>query len=190
LFSDARAIKLLPGSRPEDVILHTGDVVFLEARDHPYFYTAGLLPPGRHILPRDHDIDVLEAIALIRGPMFNGAFGGSNLSGDLVRQGIGNPSPSQVTVVRRTPGGGQVPILVDLNLAVKDPAERIVIRNGDLLILQEAPGDALARYITQTFFNFDLAWQAIHNRFITGVVDVSAPDRLPSRLPQVTIVPQ
>jgi protein involved in polysaccharide export with SLBB domain len=180
----------VPMVRPEDVLLRTGDVVFLEARDNPYFYTAGLLPPGRHVLPRDRDIDVLEAIALIRGPMFNGAFGGSNLSGDLLRQGIGNPSPRQVTVVRRTPGGGQIPIIVDLDIAVKDPTERIPIRNGDLLILQEAPGDAMARYFTQTFFNFNVAWEAIHSRFISGVVDVSAPDRLPGRLSQTTFLPQ
>src|SRR5205085_2407466 len=31
---------------PQDVVLHTGDVVFLEARDEQVFFTAGLLPPG------------------------------------------------------------------------------------------------------------------------------------------------
>jgi protein involved in polysaccharide export with SLBB domain len=64
---------------PDDVILHTGDVVFLEARDEELFYTGGLLPPGVFVLPRDQDVDVIEAIARVRGPLYNGAFGGSNL---------------------------------------------------------------------------------------------------------------
>jgi hypothetical protein len=171
-----------PCVRPEDVILGSGDVVFLEARDDQLFYTGGLLPPAAHVLPRDHDLDVLAAVALVRGPLYNGAFGGSNLSGDLVRPGIGNPSPSQLTVLRRTPGGGQVPILVDLDVAVRDPAERLLVRPGDVLILQEKPEQALARYFSQTFFNFNLVWEAFHSRFATGVIDVSAPDRLPGRL--------
>src|SRR5207253_38572 len=95
----------LPAMRPEDVVLHTGDVVFLEARDAELFYTGGLLPPGAHVLPRDHDLDVIEAIALVRGALFNGAFGGSNLSGTLLQGGLGNPSPSLLAVVRRAPDG-------------------------------------------------------------------------------------
>src|SRR5262249_46290582 len=74
------------------------------------YYSGGLLPPGAHTLPRDHDLDVVEAVALVRGPLINGDFGGSNLSGDLVRPGIGNPSAPLVVVVRRAPGGGQVPV--------------------------------------------------------------------------------
>ena len=31
---------------PGDVVLHTGDVVFLESRDREVFFTGGLLPPG------------------------------------------------------------------------------------------------------------------------------------------------
>ena len=98
----------------DDVVLRTGDVVFLEARDEQVFYTGGLLPPGKHIIPRDHDLDVLEAIAQVRGPLYNGAFGGSNLSGTLVAPGLGNPSPSLLVVVRRIPNRGQVHIAVDL----------------------------------------------------------------------------
>ena len=36
-----------PCFRPEDVVLRTGDVLFLEARDDPYFFTGGLLPSLR-----------------------------------------------------------------------------------------------------------------------------------------------
>jgi hypothetical protein len=176
-----------PCLHPEDVTLYTGDVVFLEARDEPLFFTGGLLPPAAHVLPRDRDLDVVEAVALVRGPLINGAFGGSNLSGDLVKPGIGNPSPTHLVVVRRTPGGGQVPISVDLGRALNDPSERLLVKAGDVLILQEKPEEAFARYFTQTFLNFDIAWQVFHSRYATGVMDVSAPDRLPSRLPVYNI---
>jgi protein involved in polysaccharide export with SLBB domain len=168
--------------RPEDVVLQTGDVIFLEARDDELFYTAGLLPPGAFVLPRDHDLDVIEAITRVRGPLFNGAFGGSNLSGTLIQPGIGNPSPSLLVVLRRTPGGGQVPIVVDLRDALRHPEERLLVRAGDVLLLQEKPSEALARYVTQTFFNFNLVWQVIHESFATGVIDVATPDRLTPRL--------
>ncbi len=176
-----------PCVRPEDVILGTGDVVFLEARDDQLFYTGGLLQAGAHVLPRDHDLDVVEALALVRAPLLNGSFGGSNLSGDLVRPGLGNPSATQLTVVRRTPGGGQVPILVDLEVALRNPAERILLRAGDLLVLQEKPEQALARYFTQAFFNFNLFWAPFHSKSGAGVIDVAAPDRLPGRTGSVLL---
>jgi protein involved in polysaccharide export with SLBB domain len=175
--------------RPEDVILQTGDVVFLEAREDDLFYTGGLLPPGAYVMPRDRDIDVLEAVSRVRGPLFNGAFGGSNLSGNLIQAGIGGPSPTLLAVVRRTPGGGQVPIVVDLREAVKHPEERLLIRPGDVLILQEKPGEALARYLTQTFFNFDVVWKVFHSSNALGIVDVAAPDRLTPRLTTVNVNP-
>jgi protein involved in polysaccharide export with SLBB domain len=176
--------------RPEDVILKTGDVVFLESRDDQVFYTGGLLPPGAYILPRDHDLDVIEAISRVRGPLFNGAFGGSNLSGNLIQPGIGNPSPSLLAVVRRTPGGGQVPIVVDLRNALRHPEERLLIRAGDVLILQEKPSEALSRYFTQTFLNFNLLWQVVHESNATGIISVAAPDRLSQQTGTINFNPR
>jgi protein involved in polysaccharide export with SLBB domain len=187
-------LRSLPGQplpiHPEDVILHTGDVVLLEARDIELFYTGGLLPPGQHILPRDIDLDVVEAVARVGGSLINGAFGGSNLSGALIQPGIGNPSPTHLVVVRKTPGGGQVPIAVDLGRALRDRRERIRVVAGDVLILQEKPEEALARYFSQTFLNFNVVWQAVHSKFVTGIFDVSAPDRLAPRIDTVNIVPR
>jgi protein involved in polysaccharide export with SLBB domain len=183
-------LRWLPGEplpfRAEDIVLHTGDVVFLEARDRDVFYTGGLMPPGEHVLPRDRDLDVLEAVSQVLGPLVNGAFATNNLSGNLIAPGIGNPSPSLLVVVRRTPGGGQVAIRVDLERALKDPRERLLVRAGDLLLLQETPGQALGRYFDQALFNFDLYWTPLHERFATGAIDVAAPDRLPTRLGTVT----
>jgi protein involved in polysaccharide export with SLBB domain len=172
----------VPPFRPEDVVLHTGDVVFLEARDPDVFYTGGLLPPGEYVLPRDRDLDVVAAITQVRGSLLNGAFAISNLSGALLEQGIGNPSPSLLVVLRRTPNGGSVPIRVELNKALCDARERILVQPGDVLLLQETPEEALGRYFTRTFLNFSLTWQALHDRFVQGVFDVSSPQQFPNRI--------
>jgi len=173
--------------RPEDVILRPGDVVFLEAREDQWFFTGGLLPPGKFVIPRDRNLDVVEAVSAVRGPLINGAFGGSNLSGDLIRPGIGDPSPTLLVVLRRLPGGGQVPIRVDLGRALRDPSERILVQANDVLVLQEKPGEAFARYFTQTFLNFDILWKVFKSNNGVGLLDVSAPDRLSGRLGTVNI---
>jgi protein involved in polysaccharide export with SLBB domain len=170
----------LPFGR-EDIVLRGGDVVFVEARDEQVFYTGGLLPPGKHMIPRDHDLDVIEAIALVRGPFYNGAFAGSNLSGPLIAPGLGSPSPSLVVVLRRIPGRGQIPIVVDLRNALRYSQERLVIRPGDVLVLQEKPAEAFARYVTQTFLNFEMMLNVFHSSSGVGVLDVAAPDRLSTR---------
>lgn len=137
--------------KPEDVILDNGDVVFLESRAMEVYYTGGLLPSGEQQLPRDYDLDVLEAVMKVSGSLLNGSFGGNNLSGLLVQPGFGNPSPALLTVLRRTPSGSQVPIVVDLRRAMRDPRERILVQAGDVLILQEFRGQAIARFVQQTF---------------------------------------
>jgi hypothetical protein len=175
---------------PHDVLLGPGDVVIVNPRDQDVYYTAGLMPAGEHILPRDVDLDVIEAICRVRGPLVNGAVAVSNLSGQLIQPGIGNPSPALLAVLRKTPGGGQVNIRVDLDRALCDPKERILVQPGDILVMQEKPSDAVTRWFTQTFLNFNLVWEAFHSKYVQGIFDVSAPDRLPGRLPAVDILPQ
>ena len=160
--------------RPEDVILGPGDVVFLESRTQDYFYTGGLLPRAQFRLPRDYDLDVVEAVAQVGGTLVNGAFGGNNLNGLFIQPGIGNPNPSSLTVIRRTPGGGQIPILVDLNRALTDPRERILVQPGDILILQETRGEAFARYFTNVF-NFGLFSNVIQRGSTTGTTTLNVP---------------
>jgi protein involved in polysaccharide export with SLBB domain len=186
-------LRLVPGQpmpfQPQDVILQTGDVVFLEARDKDVYWTAGLLPAGEHVLPRDRDLDVLAAVALVRGPMVNSTYGSNTLSGLVFPPGLGQPSASLLVVLRRTADGGQVPLRVDLNRALRDSRERIVVHAGDLLILQERPTEALARYMGQTLTNFNLLWSPIHGRHEIGTFDFMAPDRLPGRGQYATFVP-
>ena len=166
---------------PQDVLLRNGDVVFVEARDHDVFYTGGLLPAGEQILPRDYDLDVIKAITRVQGPLVNGAFGTNQLAGNLIAPGLGDPSPVLLTVLRRTPSGGQIPIRVDLDRALRDPRERILVQAGDVLILQEKPDDAVMRYLSKTVFNFNILWQFVRTSNVNGVLDMAAPDRLGSR---------
>ena len=94
---------------------------------------------------------MVAAIAKVEGALINGGFNTSSFSGALTQNGLGNPSPSLLSVIRRTANGGQVNIRVDLNRALRDRRERINVQPGDLLILQETPGEAIARYCTQVF---------------------------------------
>jgi len=164
----------VPSFGPEDVILHDGDAVLIEARELEFFYTAGLLPPGEHVMPRDFDLNIIQAVTRVRGPLINGAFSQSNLSGFIIPRGIGNPSPSLLTVLRPMPGGGQVAIRVDLNRALRDPRENILVQNRDVLVLQETPGEALTRYFTQQF-QFSFVSRIIQGNKTNGTIDVLVP---------------
>src|SRR5207253_1714643 len=77
----------VPSIRPEDIILHTGDIVFIEAREAEYFYTGGILPSGQFIIPRDYDLDIVQAISLVGGPMVSGGVNPINLGGALLAGG-------------------------------------------------------------------------------------------------------
>jgi protein involved in polysaccharide export with SLBB domain len=137
--------------RPEDVVLNSGDILFIESRDTEVFYTAGLLGGGQYILPRDYDLDVLDAVSLVRGPLTSGGLLQNNFTGAVLNNGLGFPSPSQLTIVRKLRDGRQVIIKVDLNLALVDARERVLVQPKDLLILQETLGESLTRYITTNF---------------------------------------
>lgn len=170
--------RLLPGQpmpfRPQDILLEEGDVVFLEARDREVYYTGGLLPSSEQTLPRDYDLDAVTAVMKVQGSLLNGGFNPATSGTAIVQSGLGNPSPSLLAVLRRTPDGGQVAIRVDLNRAVVDARERIRILPGDVLILQETPGEAIARYCTQVF-NFNFTSQVIKTSTTTATTAASVP---------------
>ena len=115
-----------------DITLEDGDVVYIEGRQQDVFYTGGLLSGGRFPLPRDYEIDVLEAIALSGGSA--SATAGSGSSGSF--SGIGSLLPAtQVTVLRKC-GCEQVAIDVDLRYALADPSERVIVQPGDMILLE------------------------------------------------------
>jgi protein involved in polysaccharide export with SLBB domain len=148
-------LRLRPGTqipfKPEDMRLNDGDGIFIETRETELYYTGGLLPPSEIVLPRDYDLDVIEAVAQVKGPLFNGGQSSSNFGGNFVSNGMGSPNPTCLTIVRRWPEGKSIIIRVDLAKAVLDPRERILVKPGDFLILQESFGESFSRYVSQTF---------------------------------------
>lgn len=135
----------------EDITLKNGDIVYIEPREKEVFYTAGLLGVGQYQLPRDYDIDIIEAISIIRGPLLNGGFTQSGFGGQFQQNGMGNTNPAWVVILRKTPANQQIAIRVDVNLAFQDLRERIRILNGDILILQQKPAEAFVNYFNQQF---------------------------------------
>ncbi len=131
-----------PSFTQEDVLLEEGDIVYLRARQQEVFYTGGLIIGAEIPLPRDHDIDVIEAVAIA-----NASVGGPNgASGQVIQfgAGIGNIiPPTRAIILRKMPNGQQVAIRVDLIRAMKDPMQRVVIQPGDFINLYFKPGEQL-----------------------------------------------
>ena len=139
----------------EDIILRNGDIVYVESRTNEYFYTAGLIGVGQYPLPRDTDLDVIEAISMVRGPLLNGGFSQTGFGGNFQAGGIGSTNPSFATILRRLPNDRQINIRVDINRAFRDPRERLRMLPGDLLVMQQSPTDAFVNYFNGVFqYNF------------------------------------
>ena len=147
----------VPEFTQEDIILRTGDIVLIKARDREKFYTGGAIPGGEHVLPRDYDIDVLGAIAMAGGPLGNSGIGLANggrspFGGNRGHSGL---SPSRAIVVRKLDCGSQVPIRVNLNRALTDPTQRILIQPEDLIVVRYTLFEELYNTVLNMFqFNF------------------------------------
>jgi len=163
-----------PPFRLEDVILRDGDIVFIEARDTEVFYTGGLLPTRQWVLPRDYDLDVVQLVAFVSGPMVNGDFNSDNLGGNVIQSGLGFPSSSLITILRKTPGGGQIPIRVTLDRALRDPRERVLVQAGDIIILQETVAEALTRYVSE-MWKFSFLGTIIRQNDLIGTSTLNVP---------------
>jgi len=136
-----------------DIVLATGDIVYLESREREVYYTGGLLQGKEILLPRDYDLDVMAAIALAGNSIGNGpgtgnmnAGGGNVLSGSGMMNPRGLCPPTQVIIVRKV-NGSQVPIKVSLSRTLVDPRERILIKPGDMILLQYTPSELIANII-------------------------------------------
>ncbi len=138
---------------PGDVLLYDNDVVFVPARDDEYFLTGGLLNGAKIPLPRDHDVDVLEAIAIANGHID----GPVNTNANFIN-GPGNLfPPSRVLLVRRWGREQQMKIEVDISEAIDNPRERVIIQPGDLVILKYTPAEiALNTALNIVNFNYAL----------------------------------
>ncbi|WP_197527694.1 polysaccharide biosynthesis/export family protein [Posidoniimonas polymericola] len=158
----------------EDIVLHDGDIVVVRGRNQETYYTGGILPSSVQSLPLDRDLNVIEAVLRARGQLLSGGLSTSNLNGSSVGSGVGNPSPSQLAILRETPGGQQVMIRVDLNEALRDPRLNLLVQADDVLILQENTDEAFARYVSQAV-QFDFFFRILNRSDAQGGASVILP---------------
>lgn len=122
----------------QDVVLEDGDIVLVESRNDEYFITGGLLGGGQYSLPRDRDIDIIDAVLLAdtysRRSQINQptrAIGGVSVLNRDVTIGA-----SRVIVERKLSGGQTHQFRISLYKAMRDPSQRILIEPGDRLFLE------------------------------------------------------
>ncbi len=137
-----------PSFSEEDIILRDGDIVYIESREREVFYTGGLLQGGEFPLPRDYDLDVLQAMSIV-------GLGIGGTSGGLIA-GVGGAPPSKLFILRKTPCGGTITIEVDLIRAITNPQERLLVQAGDTLILRYGVRDETVNFTLGTFFIYGL----------------------------------
>ncbi len=122
----------------QDVILGEGDIVIIRSRDTETFYTAGAMGGGEFPLPRDKDLDIIGAIAIAGGPLGNSGTGVGSIG--QPNRGSGrnstNCQPSQAFIVREMPCGNSITMKVDLNRALQNRGERVMIQPGDVIVLR------------------------------------------------------
>lgn len=137
-----------PSFVTDDIVLKTGDIVFVQSRDREQFYTGGAIMGGSHLIPRDYDIDILQAVAIAGGSFGSGGAG-------LARAGIQNGGannaalpipPSRAIVVRKTCNGQTVAIRIDLRKAITDTSQRILVQPDDMILVQFTCAEQIANF--------------------------------------------
>ncbi|MBS0201587.1 MAG: polysaccharide biosynthesis/export family protein [Planctomycetes bacterium] len=150
----------VPTFKQEDIILQNGDIVMVQSRERELYYTSGVIRGGAQPLPRDYDLDILQAVALAGGSVAPGGTGVGNVSGSGGYGGNGGgmtmgATPSRAIVLRKTCNGGEIPIRVDLRRALINPGERILIQPEDTIIVQYTFAEELYNAALRTVsFNF------------------------------------
>jgi hypothetical protein len=156
----------IPAFSPDDIILQNGDTVLIESREAEVFYTAGMLGGGMHQLPRDRDLDVIEAMSFVGGAHIyggggqgggGGGMGGGGMGGGFGAGSVGGVPPGRLFIIRKTPCNDQVIIAVDLSRAIRDPASRPLVQSGDTLVLQYKPSEEILNFGLGTFFTYGIA---------------------------------
>ena len=138
----------VPDLRAEDVILRDGDVIYVDTRETDVYYTSGLLQGGEFPLPRDYDLDVLAAVSLAGNGFATGQQTG------FLGGAAQNVPPTELVVLRRIPGDRQLAIRIDLNDAINDPRQRLLVKQGDTLILRFKPQEEILNLVSNVFFTF------------------------------------
>ena len=143
----------------KDIILQDGDIIIIRSRDRETFTTAGVLGGGEYPLPRDKDLDILGAIALARGPLGSAGTGlgglGSGGGGGFGGGGGGRSNqfcqPSEAVVVRELACGNSIAMKVDLNRALENPSERILIQPNDVILVRYTLAEEVGNVLLNAF---------------------------------------
>ena len=141
-----------PDIRPEDIILRDGDIVYVESRETDVYYLGGLLGGGEFPIPRDFDLDCLQAISLAR----TGSFG-SGVQTGLLGGAAQTVPPTDLIILRQIPGRRQLAIRVDLNTALNDPRQRLYVKKGDTLLLRFKPQEEIINFASGVFYTFGIS---------------------------------
>lgn len=146
-------IRLRPGEQAyfteNDIMLFDGDIIFIESRETEIFYTGGLLGGGQYSLPQTYDLDILEAISIANGrtPSSAASGTGAHVGGIASTNQDISVSASRVIVIRRLPDNRRVNIKIDLNKALRDENENLLVQPGDHIILRYTPLEAVAAFV-------------------------------------------
>jgi protein involved in polysaccharide export with SLBB domain len=145
----------VPRFNPEDIVLRDGDIVYVDNRETEVYYTGGLLGGGEFTLPRDYDLDVLTAVA--RSGQSLGIGSQQQRGTGALFGAVGSVPPSELIILRPLPGRRQIAIQIDMNRAINDPRQRLLVRAGDTLILRYTPREELINFGIVTFFTFGIS---------------------------------
>lgn len=139
--------EVLPFSQ-NDVLLEDGDIVLVESREDEHFFTAGLLGGRQFSLPRNQDLDVIDAVLLAdsysRQTQLNAptrSIGGVSVLNRDVTVGA-----SRVVIERKTADGQTDRFRVNLYKAMRNPDQRIMIEPGDRLYLEYTAAEAFMAF--------------------------------------------
>jgi hypothetical protein len=150
-----------PSFTQNDIILNDGDIIIIRSRDRETFTTAGILGGGEYPLPRDKDLDILGAIALAGGPLGQGGTGvgaiGGGGAGGAGGGGAGggrggvNCQPSEAIIIRELPCGSSIAMKVDLNRALENPSERVLIQPNDVVLVRFTLAEEVGNVLLNAF---------------------------------------
>ncbi len=144
-----------------DIMLNDGDIIIIRSRDRETFTTAGVLGGGEYALPRDKDLDILGAIAMAGGPLGNsgtginglgnggrggGGFGGGGRGGSQT-----GCQPSEAIIVRELACGNSISMKVDLNRALENPSERVIIQPNDVILVRYTLAEEVGNVLLNAF---------------------------------------
>jgi len=146
----------VPTFKEEDIILKSGDIVMVQSRDREQFYMGGVLR-GAHAIPRDYDLNILQAISIANGQVGAGGSGMMGMGGGGMGGGGGGGMggsvfpPTRAIVVRKLCNGSTVAIRVNTQKALTDPTQQVLVQPEDLIILQYTISEEIANVLLRAF---------------------------------------